>query len=108
MPNSKVRKEEIPKSVKVIKSIFKIIFIIGILGIPVYFLWSWASQSDTFIVKQIEVRGNTYFPDKAIIDSLQIGIGSRIFGVNLEKPRHKLEKNLFFDEVAILRSLPST
>ncbi|MCC7430238.1 cell division protein FtsQ/DivIB, partial [bacterium] len=42
------------------------------------------------------------------IDSLQIGIGSRIFGVNLEKPRHKLEKNLFFDEVAILRSLPST
>lgn len=86
--------------------IARVIVFFAIIGIPFYFAWDWMKKGEAFVVENIEIRGNNIFLKEELLDS--IPIGENIFSIDTENIREKLEKNPFFEEVSVVRSLPKT
>jgi len=66
-------------------------------------------KSDYFLIKNIEVEGNTYYTKSEIISLADAKTGNNIiFDAEINKMEENLEKNPFFKIIEIKRKLPST
>ncbi|KAA3600433.1 MAG: hypothetical protein DWQ06_09320 [Calditrichaeota bacterium] len=88
--------------------IARVIVFLAIIGIPFYFAWDWVKEGEVFVVENVVIRGNNIFSEQELLDSLQIPIGEKMFAINTDDFREKLEINPFFEEVSVVRSLPKT
>lgn len=88
--------------------IARVIVFLAIIGVPFYFAWDWVKEGEVFVVENVVIRGNNIFTEQELLDSLQIPIGEKMFALNTNKYRAKLEKIPFFEEVSVVKSLPKT
>ncbi|MBQ7245673.1 MAG: FtsQ-type POTRA domain-containing protein [Firmicutes bacterium] len=66
-------------------------------------------KSDYFLIKNIEVEGNTYYTKNGIISLADAKTGNNIiFDAEIKQMEENLEKNPFFKIIEIKRKLPST
>ena len=66
-------------------------------------------KSDYFLIKNIEVEGNTYYTKSEIISLADAKTGNNIiFDAEIKQMEENLEKNPFFKIIEIKRKLPST
>lgn len=66
-------------------------------------------KSDYFVIKDIEVSGNTYYTKQEVISIAKASTGGNIiFDAEVDSIRDNLEANPFFKEVTVKRKLPST
>lgn len=66
-------------------------------------------KSDYFLIKNIEVEGNTYYTKNEIISLADAKTGNNIiFDAEIKQMEENLEKNPFFKIIEIKRKLPST
>lgn len=67
------------------------------------------AKSDYFLIKNIEITGNTYYTRNEIISLADAKTGSNIiFDAEIKQMEENLEKNPFFKLIEIKRKLPST
>ena len=66
-------------------------------------------RSDYFIIKDIEVEGNTYYTDSEIKRIAEAKTGNNIiFNAEIDRMEGNLEQNPFFKTIKIKRKLPNT
>ena len=88
--------------------IFLVLMILTPLLFAGYFLHKSIFRSDTFIVKEIKVKGHKRLTKEGIYKIIQLPRKQRIFDVNLQNLSDRILKHPFIKDVKVQRTLPYT
>lgn len=88
------------------------VFIIGFFMVTIHFIIGhyrhWLDQSESFLIKHIEISGNELLSDKEILKQGNLDYKECIWHVNLIQFEKGLERNPFVADVQIKRLFPNS
>jgi len=84
------------------------IFIIGAVGFFILKGYrNWLSDSDSFRIRKIEIRGNDFLSDDEIREMAGLKGSDNVWCINLVDAEQNIRKNRLVEEVIIHRMLPN-
>ncbi len=90
-------------------TLFMVLLGVGIVAFGIYKGVDYLKyQTDLFILKNVQVKGNTYIPHKTILKLADVKTGIKLFNVNEEEIRRRLLQNKYIRNVFVKHTLPST
>ncbi len=90
-------------------TVFMILVVIGIIGGGIYRGVQYLKyQTNLFMLKNIEVKGNSYIPEKRILKLANIQTDVKLFTVNADTIRQRILTYKYIKSVIVKPTLPAT
>lgn len=74
--------------------------------VVVFCIYYVAVETDFFILKGIDVKGNKYYDNKYIIEKSEIETGGKIYKIDRKKAKENVEKEIYVKNARVVYELP--